>query len=131
MKNFYQPPELDIRIIESKLFSVVTGIDMDVEKLARAAERIWNLRRAIMVLRENRHRDDDTLCDDMFKEVIRVQQPEVLSEPLDRAQWEPLKDRFYELRGWDVNSGVPTRAKLEELGMKDVADKLQSAGKLD
>ncbi len=128
--TFFHPPEMDIRIFESRLLSTITGLDVNVDELWKAGERIWNLRRAIMVLRENRHRDDDTLYDDMFKEVIKVQQPEVLSEPLDRAQWEPLKDRFYELRGWDVNTGVPTRAKLEELGMKDVADKLQSAGKL-
>lgn len=49
---------------------------------------------------------------------------------LDKAQWEALKDRYYELSGWDVNTGVPGRAKLNELGMKDVADKLQGAGKI-
>jgi aldehyde:ferredoxin oxidoreductase len=52
-----------------------------------------------------------------------------LSGPLDKERWETLKDRFYELRGWNVSTGRPARAKLEELGMKDVADKLQSAGK--
>ncbi len=41
-----------------------------------------------------------------------------------------VKDRYYELRGWNVNTGRPTRAKLEELGMKDVANKLQSDSKL-
>ena len=128
--RFFHPPEMDIRIFESRLLSAITGLDVDVDELWKAGERIWNLRRAIMVLRENRHKDDDTLCPDMFKEVIKVQQPEVLSEPLDRAQWEALKDRYYELRGWDVNTGRPARAKLEELGMKDVADKLQNAGKL-
>ena len=55
---------------------------------------------------------------------------QTLSEPLDRERWEKVKDRYYELRGWDANTGVPGRAKLEELGMKDVADKLQSAGKI-
>ncbi|GAJ16178.1 unnamed protein product [marine sediment metagenome] len=32
-------------------------------------------------------------------------------------------DHWYSLMGW-TNDGVPTRSKLEELGMKDVADKL-------
>jgi aldehyde:ferredoxin oxidoreductase len=127
---FFHPPEMDIRIFESRLLSAITGLDVNVDELWKTGERIWNLRRAIMVQRENRHKDDDTLCPEMFEELIKVQQPEILSEPLDRAQWEALKDRYYELRGWNVDNGRPTRAKLEELGMKDVADKLQSADKL-
>ena len=83
-----------------------------------------------MVLRENRHRDEDTLNHDMFEGKTGRILSTHLSEPLDREQWEALKDRYYELRGWDVDTGVPTRSKLEELGMKDVADKLQSAGKV-
>lgn len=51
-------------------------------------------------------------------------------EPLDKDKFEALKDRYYKLRGWDVNTGRPTRAKLEELDLKDVANKLESAGKL-
>jgi aldehyde:ferredoxin oxidoreductase len=128
---FFHPPEMDIRTFESRLLSAVTGIDVNVNELWRAGERIWNLRRAIMVLRENRGRDDDTLCPDLFEEVVKVQQPEVLSEPLDRLQWELLKDSYYHLRGWDLDSGRPKREKLESLGMKDVADKLEGAGKLD
>ncbi|MFC1970114.1 aldehyde ferredoxin oxidoreductase C-terminal domain-containing protein, partial [Chloroflexota bacterium] len=46
-----------------------------------------------------------------------------------RAKFEALKSRYYELVGWDVNTGCPTRAKLEELGLKDVADELAGAGK--
>jgi aldehyde:ferredoxin oxidoreductase len=49
---------------------------------------------------------------------------------LDREQWTPLKDRYYEARGWNVETGRPTRPKLEELDLKDVADKLQAADRL-
>ena len=45
-------------------------------------------------------------------------------------KFEALKDRFYKLRGWNVNTGWPTRTKLEELGLKDVADELASIGRL-
>lgn len=116
---------------ESRALSAVTGIDYDVDALWKAAESIFNLRRAIMVLRENRHRDHDTISRDMFDESrgrIQMETTDV-SEPLDRERWETVKDRFYELRGWDVATGVPGRAKLEDLGMKAVADRLQSAGK--
>ncbi|MEE8373997.1 MAG: aldehyde ferredoxin oxidoreductase N-terminal domain-containing protein [Dehalococcoidia bacterium] len=127
---FFHPPEMDVRIFESQLLSAVTGLDVDVDELWKTGERIWNLRRSVMVLREDRHKDDDTLFPGMFEEVFRVQSPELMSEPLDRERWDALKDRYYELRGWNVDTGRPTRAKLVELGMKDVADELQSAGKI-
>jgi aldehyde:ferredoxin oxidoreductase len=128
--TFFHPPEMDIRIFESRLLSAVTGLDFDVERLWKAGERIWNLRRAIMVMREDRRKEDDAIYPGMFEEVFRVQSPELLSEPLDRKKWEPLKERYYELRGWDAATGRPTRARLEALDMKDVADGLETAGKL-
>lgn len=125
---FFHPPEMDIRIFESRALSLVTGTDITVDKLWEAGERIWNLRRAIMVLRENRRREDDTLSHVWFERVVGGS--ESLASPLDRSQWEALKDRYYQLRGWDIKTGRPTRAKLEELGMKKVADKLQGEGRL-
>jgi aldehyde:ferredoxin oxidoreductase len=34
-----------------------------------------------------------------------------------------MPDEYYELRGWNKD-GVPTREKLIELGLNDVADQL-------
>lgn len=131
--SFYNPPEMDLRIFESSLLSAVTGFDVDVDKLAKAGERIWNLRRAIMVKRENRTRENDTLNEPYFKKAITCPAGSatgLVNGPIDKAKFETLKDRYYKFRGWDVNTGWPTRAKLEELGLKDVADKLASIGKL-
>jgi len=131
--SFYNPPQMDLRIFESSLLSAVTGLDVDVDKLAMAGERIWNLRRAIMVKRENRTRENDTLNEPYFKKAITCPAGSatgLVNGPIDKAKFEALKDRYYELRGWDVNTGWPTRAKLEELGLKDVADELASVGKL-
>ena len=46
--------------------------------------------------------------------------------PIDLSKFEMLKDRYYRSRGWDVGTGRPTRGKLEELGLKDVADEFYS-----
>jgi aldehyde:ferredoxin oxidoreductase len=126
---FFHPPAMDLRIFESRLFSAITGIDASADELWRAGERIWNLRRAIMVLRENRRREDDTLSQPWFERIVGSGD-EVLPEPLDREQWEAVKDRYYALCGWSVDTGRPSRAKLGELGMKEMADTLQSAGRL-
>jgi len=128
----FDPPEMDIRIFESRILSAVTGLDVDVDRLWETGERIYNLRRAIMVLREDRHRNDDAISEDLFDKsrgqinMISTHLPEAL----DPEQWESLKDRYYALRGWNVDTGRPTRKNLEALGMRDVADKLASAGRL-
>ena len=110
--QYFHPPEMDTRIFESRALSAVTGIDYGVDALWKAAESTFNLCRAIMVFRENRHRDDDAISQDMFDESRgRVQMETTdISEPFDKGRWEAVKDRFYQLRGWDVGTGVPGRA---------------------
>ena len=48
-------------------------------------------------------------------------------EVLDRDKFEAMKDEYYTLRGWDKETGIPTREKLEELDLKDVADEVLKA----
>jgi len=126
---FFHPPDMDIKIFESRLLSAVTGIDTSPDELWQAGERIWNLRRAVMTLRENRRRKHDTLNDNWFERIVGAGD-EVLPEPLDRAEWADVRERYYELRGWNTSNGRPGRAKLEQLGMADVADTLEDAGRL-
>jgi len=49
---------------------------------------------------------------------------------LDRDKFEDFKTRFYKFEGWNPDTSYPTRATLEKMGMKNVADVLQSKGKL-
>jgi aldehyde:ferredoxin oxidoreductase len=41
-----------------------------------------------------------------------------------KKKFEQMKDEYYGLRGWDRDRGIPTREKLEELGLGDVADEV-------
>jgi aldehyde:ferredoxin oxidoreductase len=121
---------------EAKMYSLVTGLDMDLDGMLEAGERIRNLERAIMV-REGRRRADDTFGDEFFdkaREDFTVPGPDGAfvkeTRALDRSKFEKLKDAYYTERGWDLKTGIPTRAKLEELGLKDVANKLAALGLL-
>jgi aldehyde:ferredoxin oxidoreductase len=49
---------------------------------------------------------------------------------LDRNKFERLKDEYYGLRGWDIRTGLQTRAKLEELGLSDMVSNLERRGLL-
>jgi len=46
-------------------------------------------------------------------------------EVVDREKFETMKDEYYELRGWDVASGLQTTAKLEEIGLGDIVSDLE------
>ena len=48
----------------------------------------------------------------------------------DRQKWDEMLSRFYELQGWDKNTGWPTRECLLKLDREDVADQLQKVGRL-
>jgi aldehyde:ferredoxin oxidoreductase len=40
-----------------------------------------------------------------------------------------MLDNYYKFRGWDKNTGIPTRETLENLGLTYVADELEKLGK--
>jgi aldehyde:ferredoxin oxidoreductase len=86
-----------------------------------------------MVKREDRTRENDTLNEPYFKKAITClagSATGLTAGPIDKVKFEALKDSYYDLRGWDVKTGWPTRAKLEDLGLKDIADELASIDKL-
>jgi len=100
------------------LLSIVTGQDHNLQSILQAGERIINLQRAF-ACREGISRKDDTL-------------PKRLLTPLPdggaagkAADLEYQLDEYYQLRGWDDN-GIPTRERLELLGLSEVADDLHS-----
>ena len=49
---------------------------------------------------------------------------------MDRAKLQTMLDEYYELRGWNKLNGYPTREKLEDLDLKEVADELDRLGLL-
>lgn len=126
----FDPPEMDVRIFEAKLYSAITGINTNVNEMWKAGERIANLKRAVMIRREERTREEETYPDLFFETQWNTGDLFGSTAQLDRVKFEALKDRYYRLCGWDIKTGWPTRPKLEELGLKDVADQLERVGKL-
>jgi aldehyde:ferredoxin oxidoreductase len=109
----------------ARLLSACTGVETSEADLDRAGERIWNLLRAIDVRHFGRDRviDESTLDGFMYP----GRDDGVM---LDRDRFLKLLDAYYELSGWDLAHGWPTRPRLQALGLADVADELERAGKL-
>jgi aldehyde:ferredoxin oxidoreductase len=110
---------------ETKMFVPLTGLDITTSDLEEAGERIRNLDRALHVRNYNRSREIDS-TGEWYCEY---------PEKADGTKWDTaifnrILDSYYQNRGWDRKTGCPTRAKLEELDLKDVADELGRRGRL-
>jgi aldehyde:ferredoxin oxidoreductase len=126
---------------EPKFFNAVTGENLSFAESIEIGRKIWNLDNAIWTL-QGRHRNDLQFADYIYE----VPAPAMFSGPvnengqwkyaplgprsLDRTQFEEFKTRYYELEGWDTETGWPTRSTLESLNLGSVADELEGKGKL-
>ena len=105
----------------ASLMEAVTGLDFTPEEVAQVGERVNNLARAFNV------REGFTRADDRFPERLMT---EPLKGGASKGQLiteEDLKvmlDEYYTVRGWNLDTGIPSREKLVELGLEYVADQL-------
>ncbi len=118
------PLNLDVL---ARLISPVVGEPFDAEKLNRIAARISTLERAFNV-QTGITRKDDILPARLHEDPLLngVAKGQVLK----REELELMKEDYYRLMSWDVESGIPTASCLNSLGMSDVAERLSWLGKL-
>lgn len=109
----------------AKLYSTCTGWQITPSELMKSGERIFNLMRAYIV-REGLTRKDDHFPDRFYKEPI-LDGPSKGSI-LRREHIDRLLDEYYQVVGWDKETGIPTEQKLVELGLDYVADELSNLG---
>jgi aldehyde:ferredoxin oxidoreductase len=103
-------------------------VDLRRDGLEQACERVFNLERAFQVRNYGRGRTDDESTIPYFETEEWWENPLLgQKKRLERTKFLALLDRYYTLRGWDVERGRPTGAKLRELGLHDVAGELEKA----
>lgn len=107
--------------VEYHLFKAGTGAPWTEDEWERAAERVYSLERAITVRHWGRDRKMDEMVLPSFEYRENWQNPHLDKRyALDREQFKPVMDEYYALRGWDVQTGWPTREHLERVGLKGV-----------
>jgi len=123
------PAKVGVIDAETQAFNAVVGTDWTLDEMHQHCEKVANICRAIQVRQGRTRKDHDESVIPYFS------QDDAWPDELPPSSMEPpkflaLMDRFYTLRGWDVTTGWPKRAKLEEIGLKNIADELDSIGKL-
>jgi aldehyde:ferredoxin oxidoreductase len=119
--------------LEGHLFSAVTGIL--ASELDNFAERIFNMQRLIRVREGHKVPRDDYPPEFNFTEPLgsgihggQMIMPGPGARPvdmtgniLDRDKFKAMLKEYYRLRGWDEETGLPTKKTLAALGMEDIS----------
>lgn len=114
----------------AELITAVTGLPQTGTSVLEIGERIYNTEKAFNMRFGFGQREHDTVPE-RFKKEIQPFAPRNTEKALvTQEKLDTLLDEYYTMRGWDVKTGFPTRKKLEELGLKEIADELESLGRL-
>ncbi|MCL4459993.1 MAG: aldehyde ferredoxin oxidoreductase family protein [Chloroflexi bacterium] len=102
------------------LVKAITGWRVTLWELMKVGERRTNLLRSFNA-REGFTKEDDRLPERLFQPL-----PDGPSagKGVDRCSWEIALEKYYAMMNWEAQTGNPTQAKLEELGLGWVADHL-------
>ncbi len=103
-------------------YNAVTGVALSPADLRIAAERTWNLLK-ILNAREGFSRKDDQYPTPWFKSLhfgdIELKFQDFYGGTLITPEIaKQLIDDYYDERGWDITTGLPTKEKLKELSLE-------------
>lgn len=119
---FFGPAPRSYILMDEVLESVnaATDWDMSLDELLEIGERATNMAR-IFNVREGFTRKDDALPERLF---TPLQNGALEGEIFPRDEFETALSNLYKLKGWDLETGIPTRKRLQELSLGWAADLL-------
>jgi aldehyde:ferredoxin oxidoreductase len=105
----------------AELYSAATGIDTKPDELKKRGEAAFNLNKVINV-RAGFDRKQDVFPECWFTAKETPNGPVELKDyygnaKIDRGTAYKVLDEYYDERGWDIETGRPTKKKLEELDL--------------
>ena len=106
------------------LYSAVAGINLTPAQIMKISERAWTIGKLLNV-REGFNRKDDKAPEAWFQPLVREGKEYHITDyyetgTLTRDDVERYLEDYYDERGYDRQSGLPTREKLEELGLENM-----------
>ena len=112
----------------AELISSAMGIDSTEEELMEIARVGINLEKAFNTIHAGFDRKDDYPPQRYMEQPIKS--GPYAGHKCDKEKWDEMLNKYYELHGWDKESGLQTLKCLMEIGMDDIAENLRRVGKL-
>lgn len=100
--------------IEANLLSACTGLKISTIELEKIAERIFNLERMILVKRFGRTRKIDEMVANHFQLPCYTD-----GRSIGLEEFKELLSQYYEDRGWNPLTGIPSKEKLKQFGLDE------------
>jgi aldehyde:ferredoxin oxidoreductase len=121
---FFGPAPRSFILPEEVLTSInaATGWNISLEEALLIGERATNMARVFNML-AGFSRKDDTLPERFFQ---GLENGPLEGESIARVEFERALTVLYGLKGWDAETGRPTRARLEALSLGWAADLMES-----
>jgi len=110
--------------VVSELYSAATGIELNPQELIKHSERVWNVFKMVNV-REGFSRSDDEPPDTWFEPMVDYKGDEhymmdyYRTKKLNREDVDQWLTDYYDERGWNAETGIPTEDKLVQLGLEE------------
>jgi aldehyde:ferredoxin oxidoreductase len=105
-----------------------TGLTYSQDELMEIGERAYQIERAVIVLRGIKRADDMPNWRSLNESCPGDHPVGPVPLPtIDEKKYGKVLDKYYELRGWRKD-GVPTRKRLKDLALGEVADALEKNG---
>jgi len=130
--------------LESRMLAAVTGMDVNEQGYYETGERTFNMQRAIQGREGRVGRPADTLDEFNFTEPLEQEEgffgifnPEfMLPGPkgklisrkgmvVERDKFEKMMDEYYIMRGWDLETGLQKKERLEALSLSEIVPELE------
>jgi aldehyde:ferredoxin oxidoreductase len=102
--------------------SAATGWDVSIEEILRMGERATNMARAFNV-REGFSRKEDALPERLF---TPLENGLLQGVGISKSDFERTMSDLYRCKGWNPETGAPTRERLRELDIEWAADLIGS-----
>ncbi len=104
------------------LYNSITGFDLIEHDLLLASERSWNLLK-ILNSKEQFSKKDDNFPKNWFKPLkygdTMLQLKDFLGETkISEKIALELLENYYDERGWDITTGIPTLKKIKQLNLE-------------
>ena len=130
--------------LESRILSAITGRNIDESELMKIGERNVNMQRAVLMRQGWGGINGDVLHEKLFKKPLEFVffSPDCMvpgedGKPvskkctiLKRDEFENIRDEYYDLRGWDKETGYQTETLMVSLNLPDEAVELKNMGLL-
>ncbi|NLC11122.1 MAG: hypothetical protein GX767_02575 [Firmicutes bacterium] len=103
----------------AEVLSAGLGLDLDESAAMMYGRRSVNLEKAFNAMNTDLSREDDYPPRRYMEESVKS--GPYAGHKCDKDMWDKMLDKYYELHGWDIETGLPTPESLKQIGLEDIA----------